>query len=138
MSQNKIKEPVIAETPAVEAPPKKKSSSNSKRNFIRFMKVFGSFNRNQIADSMPFILFVTLLIICYIANSYYAEGIIREIDKTKNDLKEKRAEYISTKSRLMYQSNQSQVAKSLRLYDVKESTEPPTRIFVEGTTTENK
>ena len=94
------------------------------------MNAFGFFSRNQVVHSMPFILFVSLLIIGYIANSYYAEKIIREIDKTKTELKENRAEYISIMSRLMYQSNQSQVAKVLEPYQIKESTESPSKIFI--------
>jgi hypothetical protein len=94
------------------------------------MNSLGIFNRNQIVHAMPFILFVTVLLIGYISNSYYAEGIIREIDKTKTELKEKRAEYISTFSQLMYQSNQSQIARSLKPFNIKESTRPPSKIFI--------
>ena len=48
-----------------------------------------------------------------------------------NAMKEKRAEYISTKSKLMYYSNQSEVAKALELYQIKESTRPPFKIVVQ-------
>jgi hypothetical protein len=127
---NKIKEQPVVEEPVAEKPQKKKSTLKSSRNFIRFTNMFGVFNRNQVVHSMPFILFVTVLIIAYIGNSYYAERIIREIDKTKADVKEKRAEYISTMSKLMYQSNQSEVAKMLQPYQVKETTQPPEKIFI--------
>ena len=92
--------------------------------------VFGVLDRNQIVHAMPFILFVTLLIVGYIANSYYAERVIREIDKTKTELKERRAEYISTKSMLMNNSRQSQVAGALETENIKETTEPPRMIIV--------
>ena len=62
---------------------------------------------------MPFILYVTLLIMCYIANSYYSERIIRDIDKTKAELKEKSAEFITLRSQLMYSSKQSEVAAAV-------------------------
>lgn len=130
MSVNRIKEKVATEEPVIEQAPKK-SSIRTSRNFIRFMSMFGNVNRNQIVHSMPFILFISVLLIIYIGNSYYAEGLIREIDKTKNDMKEKRAEYISMKSKLMYFSNQSEVAKALELYQIKESTRPPFKIVVE-------
>ncbi len=135
MSDNKLKEKVIAEETKEENPPKKKSYPKASRNLIRFMNMFGFFNRNQVVHSMPFILFVTLLIIGYIGNSYYAEHIIREIDKTKTDLKENRAQYISIMSKLMYQSNQSEVAKVLEPYHIKETTEPPGKIFITEITT---
>ncbi len=130
MSENKIKEKKEAEAPEVAVKPGKKTSSKVSRNIIRFMNMFGFINRNQVVHAMPFILFITVLIIGYIGNSYYAEHIIREIDKKKTDLKEKRAQYISVMSRLMYQSNQSEVAKALEPFEIKENTEPPGKIFI--------
>ena len=130
MSDNKIKEKVLVEETKEENTPKKTPRPKASKNLIRFMNMFGFFNRNQIAHSMPFILFVTLLIIGYIGNSYYAEHVIREIDKTKTDLKENRAQYISIMSKLMYQSNQTQIAKALEPNQIKESTEPPSKIFI--------
>ncbi len=130
---NKLKEPPVVEeveeTPEP-APRKKSKPSVLKRSFGRLNGVFGIFDRNQIVHQMPFILFVSFLLICYISNSYYAERMVRDIDKTKAELKEKRAEYISTLSRLMYQSNQSEVAKSLAPFNIKESTSPPEKIFI--------
>jgi hypothetical protein len=129
MTRNKIKEPVIEEVvPEVKAPVKK-ASFKSTRTFIRFANIFGVVSRNQVVNAMPFILFITVLLMVYISNGYYAEGLIREIDQTKKELKEKRAEYITTMSRLMYVSNQSEVAKMLSGFGVKESTEPPYRII---------
>ena len=134
---NKLKlQPVqeeAEETPAPE-PKKRKKPSVFRKSIARVTNgVFGIFDRNQIVQLMPFILFVSLLIVGYIANSYYAERMIREIDKTKVELKERRAEYISTMSRLMYQSNQSEVAKVLSPYQIKESTQPPSKIFIAET-----
>ena len=139
---NKLKPPPVVEqeveaeeAPAPEPaaprePRKKKSPTVFKKGFVKITSVFGIFDRNQVVHQMPFILFVSLILVGYISNSYYAERIIREIDKTKNELKEKRAEYISIMSRQMYQSNQSQVAKSLAPYEIKESTSPPSKIFI--------
>jgi len=44
-------------------PPKKKRSSKSARKFLKIMHVFGIFNRNQVVRMMPFILFLTVLIL---------------------------------------------------------------------------
>lgn len=129
MSENKIKE-TVEEAPEKVKPKKRKTQSVLFGKFSKFMNVFGIFERNQIVNSMPFILFCAMLIIVYISNSYYAEGIIRDIDRTKTELKEKRAEYLSTMSQLMYQSNQSEVAKVLEPYQIKETTEPPQKLFI--------
>ena len=134
---NKLKAPPVpeeAEETPVPEPRRKSSPSAFKKGITRMTNgLFGIFDRNQVVHLMPFILFVSLLIVGYIANSYYAERMVREIDRTKNELKEKRAEYISTMSRLMYQSNQSEVAKVLEPYGIKESTEPPSKIFITET-----
>jgi len=113
-----------------EAPKKKKRSSKSARKFLKIMHVFGIFNRNQVVKLMPFILFLTVLILFYIGNSYYAERTIREINNVKNDLKEKRAEFISTSSELMFRTKQSEVAKAIAPMAIKESTEPQKKITV--------
>ena len=82
---------------------------------------------------MPFILFLTVIAMFYITNSFYAERTIRDIDQTKKELKEKRAEFISTKSKLMINSMQSEVAQhaSAAAFEIKESTVPPKKIVVE-------
>ena len=118
-----------------EAAPKKKRSSKSARKLLKIMHVFGIFNRNQVVKMMPFILFLTILILFYIGNSYYAERTIREINSVKNDLKDKRAEFISTSSELMFRTKQSEVAKAIAPMNIKESTEPQKKITVQ---TENK
>jgi hypothetical protein len=66
----------------------------------------------------------------YIGNSYYAESTIRQIDKVKIDLKEKRAEFISTESDVMFRSKPSEVAKAVEPMQIKEPLEPPKRIVV--------
>jgi Tfp pilus assembly protein PilP len=148
LSENKLREPVEEKIDVavkeedqekVQAAPKpKKKNSSASRGLIKVMNLFGFFERNQIVNAMPFILFITGLIMVYIANSYYAEGVIRDIDKIKVELKESRAEYISTMSRLMYQSKQSEVAKSLLPAGIKESTEPPKKIFYNPETGKKK
>ncbi len=127
MAENKIKE---QEPEQEEEAPKKKRPSKQARNFVRVMGVFGVLDRNQIVHAMPFILFITLLIMFYIGNSYYAESTIRKIDKIKIELNEKRAEYISTESDVMFRSKPSEVAKAVAPMQIKEPLEPPKRIIM--------
>lgn len=110
--------------------PRRKRSSGSSWKWLKRFNVFDWFDRNQIVNNMPFILYITLLIMCYIANSYNTERIIREIDKTKLELREKSAEFISTRSQLMFESKQSAVAQSAAPYGLKESTEPPHTLLI--------
>jgi hypothetical protein len=81
---------------------------------------------------LPYILFLAFVAILYIANGYYADDKIREFNKTTNQLKELRSEYISTKSELMFASKQSEVAKSAEKLGLKEPVVPPTKIEVDS------
>ncbi|MCX6290423.1 MAG: FtsL-like putative cell division protein [Bacteroidetes bacterium] len=133
MAENTLKE-TQKETPdpGEEVSEKKKASSRPARKFIRVMRVFDVFDRNQVVKAMPFILFVTLLIMFYIGNSYYAESTIRKIDRMKTELKEKRAEYISTESDVSYRRKPSEIAKAVEPMQIKEPLEPPKRIVVQA------
>lgn len=81
---------------------------------------------------LPYLLFLAFVAILYIANGYYADDKIREFNKTTNQLKELRSEYISTKSELMFASKQSEVAKSAEKLGLKEPIVPPTKIEVDS------
>ncbi len=83
-------------------------------------------------NHLPFILFLTLVAIFYIANGYYADDKIREFNKITNQLKELRSEYISTESELMFASKQSEVAKSVLPLGLKEPVAPPIKIKVDS------
>ncbi len=74
---------------------------------------------------MPFVLFLACIALFYIANGYYADDKIREVNKLSNNLKELRTEYIFTKSELMFASKQSEVAKSAEKLGLKEPVVPP-------------
>ena len=93
----------------------------------------GTFLTNPKAlKHLPYFLFLAFAAILYIANGYYADGKIREVNKTNNQLKELRSEYISTKSELMFASKQSEVAKSGEKLGLKEPVVPPTKILVDS------
>lgn len=87
--------------------------------------------RESVIKLLPFGLYMALLVVGYIANSYYSEKIIRKTSKIRNELKELEYEYISTKSDLMHISKQSEVAIRLDSMKtgVKESLVPPIKIF---------
>lgn len=93
----------------------------------------GSFLTNEKnLKQLPYIIFLTFLAILYIANGYYADDKIREVNKISNQLKELRTEYIYTKSQLMFASKQSEVAKSVQELGLKEPVVPPIVIEVDS------
>lgn len=120
---NKYKEEKTAGSTTEE---KHKSQSTSLKSILT-----GSFlSREQLVKSLPFVFFLTFLGICYIANGYQAEKVVRKLYKTSNEVKELRSEYITTKSELMVVSKQSQVARATSVMGLKELTSPPKKIVI--------
>ena len=83
--------------------------------------------RDKVVKQLPFVLFLTMIIILYIANRYHSEKLVRRTLKMQTELKELRAESISTASELEYISRQSQVARLIdeKNMDLKQSEKPP-------------
>src|ERR1041385_4929365 len=105
------------EVPPQNEPPVQKTSRASKKpsKIARsFLNIFsGNFlSKDNVIHQLPFILFLTLIGLGYIANGYLAEKSVREISRINNELKELKSEYITTKSELMFMSNQSEVARA--------------------------
>lgn len=132
MAKNEFKKLIIEEEKPVEkqeAPkriaPKKPKTKN--RFVVAFQSTFdGSFLTNQgFIDRLPYLLFLCFLALMYISYSYYAEGNAYAIKKMKKEIKEYRFEYIATKSELMYQSKQSEIAKRVDTLGLKENKVPP-------------
>jgi hypothetical protein len=108
---------------------KEKKSNKVVRSFQSV--VSGSFlSRKETLRFLPFLIFISLLAVLYIANGYYAESKMRRQNKLTEELKELRSEYLITKSDLMFVSKQSEVAKSVAVLGLKESVEPPKKIIV--------
>lgn len=113
-----------------EKPKKKKEASAFTKSLSNIFS--GNFlSKDNVVGLLPFIFFLTFLGIMYIANGYYAQGIVRDLQKTGNEVKELRSEYITIKSDLNYKSKQSQVAQATDAIGVYESTTPPTKIIVD-------
>ncbi|MFA6923561.1 MAG: FtsL-like putative cell division protein [Bacteroidales bacterium] len=87
--------------------------------------------KENFVKQLPFLLFIVLIALSYIANTYYTEKIVRKIDKTKNELKELRSEYITVKSNYMNKSKQSEVAKIIeeKNLGIKEALDAPKKII---------
>lgn len=78
----------------------------------------GSFlARASFVKQLPFILYLVLMAIIYIANRYHAEKMVRQITDLKKEVKDLRSEQITTASELM---NLSVPSKVQALVDEKE------------------
>jgi hypothetical protein len=112
----------------------KKSTPKSRGNKVArsVLNIFsGNFlSKDYVILQLPFILFLTLIGLAYIANGFFAEKSVRDISRLNTKLKELKSEYIISKSELMFMSNQSEVARSVVPFGLKESTVPPKKIVV--------
>lgn len=78
-----------------------------------------------IVRNIPFFLFLALLAVIYIYNGHYADKIVRDISRTGKELKELQYEFKSLKSEVMFRSKQSELAKAVEPFGLKELTKPP-------------
>lgn len=102
-----------------------------------FTRLDGIFNSDGIFEKglpviyLPKILFVTGLLILYIANSHYSEKMIRKIDKLEVEVEDLRADFTTLKADYMYARLQSEVAEKVEPMGLVESSKPPYKIMIE-------
>lgn len=87
--------------------------------------------REKFSKQFPFMVYITLLLMAIITNTYIAEGRLRELTRTARRLNDLQVEYVQVKSDIMEASKQSVLAKKLMGTGLKEATEPLRRIEVE-------
>ena len=120
-----VEEIPVAVEPVIEKKPKPAAKPNALSIWI---------NQNMSSESalqmLPFLFFLTVLGMLYIANKHYAEKNIRQIEKINKELKELKWEHLTAKSILMSKSKQSEVAKITKLFGLNEAVAPPTKIVV--------
>lgn len=79
---------------------------------------------------IPKILFVMVLGLFYIGNTHHAEKTVRKINNIQTEVEDLRADYTTLKSDLMFSSKQSEVARKVKIFGLKESLTPPHKIVV--------
>jgi Bacteriodetes cell division protein (FtsL-like) len=108
----------------------KEANQDKKRGLKRLLRY------QWFVKNLPFFLFLTLLAVIYIYNGHYADKVVRNIGKTNNELKELQYEYKTLKSEVMFRSKQSELAKAVEPFGLKEMTIPPMLLI--DSTGENK
>lgn len=129
MSENKFKI----------TPPKNESSSSSSggsgkslfSGFEKRLKLDQYFEEGFPVQYLPKILYVMALSILYISNTHYAEKTVRQINAIQAEVEDLRADYTTQKADLMFASKQSEVARKVRDFGLKESLTPPYKVVVE-------
>ena len=108
----------------------KKEKSQSKRKKKNAMTVLGGgfLVREKFTKQFPFMVYITVLLMAIITNTYIAEEKNRELVKANKHLNDLQVEYIQVKSAIMEASKQSVLVKRLQGTGLKEATEPLKRI----------
>ena len=81
--------------------------------------------RKSVVELFPYMLYLSVLLIFYITNTYQAESYVRKISSLERELKDLRAEYITTKSQLMFQGKQTEVQKLVESQRLIQSKDQP-------------
>ncbi len=131
--KKKIEEPeeeelLEQEEPEVAKEPAKEGSTTA---FFRKLFTEGVVSKESATDMLPFLIFLCVLVMVYIANSHMAQKNIRSIDKLSKEVKELSWEYKSLKADLMFKSKLTEVAKKVDTLGIKELIEPPKKIVVD-------
>ena len=79
---------------------------------------------------LPKIIFVLVLGLIYIGNTHYAEQTVRKINIMQVEVEDLRADYTTLKADLMFSSKQSEVARKVKAFGLKESLIPPYKVVV--------
>lgn len=114
-----------AEIEVVEEKPAKKEIPDN--FFTQFLKK-GVVSAETATRALPFILFLAMLGMIYIANRNLAENNIRDIDKIGKQVKELSYDFKTTKAELAFKSTLTEVAKRADTLGIKESLQPPQKI----------
>ena len=118
-----------------EAEPKKKKRGNRQANKVArsFRDVLNGnvLAKDYVIENLPFIFFLTVIMLMYIALGYQADRTVRGSEQLESEIMELKSEYISVKTELNLISRQSQIAdstESMGLLEMKD--EPPVLLGV--------
>lgn len=120
---NEFKEPIEKkEEPVQEPKPKKKDKLTELTEEVL------PFDEDWFKANFSYMMLVFLLLLGYIFNSHYHQKLVRKINASNREIKELRAEYITIKSDLEFNSKQSQIVDRLKERGLKELSVPPFKI----------
>ncbi|WP_256007287.1 FtsL-like putative cell division protein [Pedobacter deserti] len=107
-----------------------KTVPESDSSFVKKLFADGVISKEAATKLLPFLIFLSVLGMLYIANSHMAIGNIRDIDRLNKEVKELSWEYKSLKADLMFKSKLTEVAKKVDTLGIKVLTEPPKKIVI--------
>lgn len=110
--------------------PELKQKAELPKNFLTTFLTEGVVSKESATQMMPFLIFLAMLAMVYIANRHFAEKTIRGIDKLSKEVKELSWDFKTLKADLMLKSTQTEVAKQVDTLGLREQVEPPKKIVI--------
>jgi hypothetical protein len=100
--------------------------------FIKELLSGSMISEKLILKNLGYVSLITLLAAIYIGNRFHAEKITRETTRLQREVKDLRAEALSTSADLMYVSRQSEVFRLVRDkgLNLEELKTPPYKLLV--------
>jgi hypothetical protein len=86
------------------------------------------FDYESIVRNLPFLLFLSLIALIYIANGHYAVKNVREINKLGKQVQELHWRYLDAKTDLMLRSKMSEVYRQVSPMGLEVPVTPPLEI----------
>jgi hypothetical protein len=102
-------------------------------SFIKELLSGSMVSEKIILKNLGYVALITFLTAVYIGNRFHAEKITREMTRLQREVKDLRAESLSTSADLMYISKQSEVFNMVREkgLNLEELKTPPYRLLVD-------
>jgi cell division protein FtsL len=112
---------------------KKKSEKVRTGSFMKELLSGSMVTEKIILANLWYVLLLTFLAAIYIGNRFHAEKITRETAKLQSEVKDLRAESLSTSADLMFVSRQSEVYRLVRErgLNLEEMKVPPYKLLVD-------
>jgi hypothetical protein len=101
-------------------------------SFIKELLSGSMISEKIILKNLGYVSLITLLAAAYIGNRFHAEKLTRETTRLQKEVKDLRAEALSTSADLMYVSRQSEVYRLVREkgLNLEELKTPPYKLLV--------
>jgi hypothetical protein len=97
------------------------------KDLVAYFKV-GNNSADLVLGNLPFVFFLMLVGIAYIANAHHSEKMIRRIQAMEREIKDIRSRSISMKASLMVNRRLSEIEKDVAVFDLKMTNNPPLKV----------
>ncbi|MGD9931517.1 MAG: FtsL-like putative cell division protein [Mangrovibacterium sp.] len=111
----------------------KNGKSRGRKNSLKSFLGGSILASERLTRELPFVFFVVFLGILLIANRYWSEKTIRQIEAVQDSIKELRAESVTFETELMRMNRPSEIVSKVRAngLDLMEPLEPARKLKVE-------